>query len=113
MAMADGLRPDVLGLRAGRGPSPSPAKSSESTPQVATGITKTPCPAGDMVLLYVALFRGAHHAEQIQGAAPLDGGRGALEEFAKKTGIPREVAKEFVKEDDAKPRKLPERVGDE
>jgi hypothetical protein len=32
-------------------------------------------------------------------------------EFAKKTGIPQEVAKEFVKEDDEHPRKLPERVG--
>jgi hypothetical protein len=35
------------------------------------------------------------------------------EEFARKTGIPQEVAKEFVKEDAEKPRKLPERVGDE
>jgi len=32
------------------------------------------------------------------------------EEFAKKTGIPQEVALEFVREDEAMPRKLPERV---
>jgi hypothetical protein len=33
-------------------------------------------------------------------------------EFAKKTGIPQEVAQEFVKEDAEHPRKLPERLGE-
>jgi len=67
----------------------------------------------DLGPLYVALFRGEHiMPSKSKAQHRLMEAVAHSEEFAKKTGIPQEVAKEFVKEDAKKPRKLPERIGD-